>query len=223
MRYSTLVAGLLATLIIPMSVEAQRVRGPSSRVRLINAVPGLTDVNLRLNRSSLFYHAPYGSCMPYASVSSGQWLMDVTTIAGQTTIIPPVDVMFEPGYDYTALVSGSISGDPELDAPLIELPKVKVPRSQSHLVFVNAAPDVPDCDFIVDGNLEAAFVPFRDYDGPIAFSSGNHTIEVTGTGPLLAGPISKRIQGGTTTFVVLMGTLDSNDAYPLYIGCFSSR
>jgi hypothetical protein len=223
MRYSTLVAGLLATLIIPMSAGAQRQATAKARVRLIHAVPGLTDSNLRLNRTSVFAKVQYGYCMPYASVTAGEYLLDVTTMMGQTTIIPPADVVLAANYDYTALLSGSISGEPELDAPLIELPKIKVARSQVHLVFVNAAPDVPDADFLVDGNLEAPSVPFRDYDGPIAFPSGKHTIEVIGSGPLLAGPLSARLQGGSTTFVVLMGTLDPNDGYPLTIGCFSSR
>ena len=225
MRQATLIAGLLAAMMImPLSAEAQgKHRAPKARVRVMNAVPGLTDINLRLNRDSTFYKVPYGVCTSYVNVTEGGYLMDVTTIVGQTTIIPPTDVMFYSGIDYTALVSGSVSGDPELDAPLIELPRLRVPRNQAHLVFVNAAPDVCDADFLVNGNLESAFLWFRDYDGPIPFPPGQHSIEAIGSGPLLAGPTTYRFQGGTTTLVVLRGTKDPTDGYPLIISFHTAR
>lgn len=194
-----------------------------AKYRFIHAAPGLVNVDVRLDRKTVFYGMAYTRASQYKSVPAGSYLLDVTTVHGATTIIPTEPVSFSGGIDYTILVTGSVSGEPVIEPLILEIPSYKVPYAEAHVMFINTSPDAPPLDFVLDGSVEAAGVPYQGFEPPFAVGRGWHFAEVRAAGVTILGPYRCALPTGRKNTFVVFGTWDATDALPMSLGLFGSQ
>ncbi len=195
---------------------------PKCRIRFIHAAPGVQMANLRLNRSPICWGVRYGAGTCYRSVIAGSPWVDVTTPSNGTNIVPGATGDFFPNLDYTILLTGSVGGFPELTTTTVELPSVKVPFNSAALVVVNALPDSPPIDLTLDGSLLPLGVPYAGYEPPMILPPGKHTFSVQEGANVLTPTTTRYLGGGQTHMMVVTGTLDPTDGYPVVLRFYSN-
>ena len=197
---------------------------PPGRMRFINTVAGMVPVELRINYHTLCARVKYGQASPFRTVGvTGECLMDVVTPGGRTTIIPVTTFPgVEPAMDYTVVASGADGGEPPIETFIMDWPYESLARRQAQYVFANAVTDIPSVDLYIDGNLVSSGVPYQGWDPPMLIGTGKHTIEVwAGAEPLVAPQTIKFTDKNKYT-LVLVGTMDDEDAFPVALKVFVS-
>lgn len=221
MKIKRLNLALALALLMSFTTIAQSQGIERTRARFINAIPGMTALQLRLERNGMFPRIKYQFGTPYRMIFAGDQLLDITTLAGKTTVIPPFDWFFETGIDYTVVAMGSISGEPPIDAIIFEWERQRVPLNEVYIAFINAVPDSDFADLYIDGNYEAsAFFP-DSADFPI-ISRGSHTVEVD-TGNSFVSLSRRLLTGGRIYTIVVFGTEDPDDNLPVGVRFFVSN
>jgi hypothetical protein len=220
MRHFVTTVALIATVSLH-SMAAGQGPTPSFRLRFMNAIPGMWKLDFRVETHGAFRNVTYGRIQPFRRVAEGEYMIEATTPRNQTTVIPPDSFAFSTGIDYTALATGSVSGDPAVELTIFEMPRVPIPRTDDQLLIINAVPDSGMYDFVIDGAVVSS-IGFRDFDVPV-IPQGIHTIELQEAGVTVAGPTRARMPGATTYTIVAIGTADETDGIPLQLKVFASK
>jgi hypothetical protein len=195
---------------------------PKFRIRFVNAIPGMSNLDMRLNYGPFFRNILYGTGTGFRPRPEGEYLLDVTTRDVQVSIVPLQAIQFFSGIDYTVIATGSASGNPELEANIYEMPAAKIPRNIVQLLVINSVPDGDPVDLLVDGIPVTSALPFRDFDVP-TISPGFHTVEVQQGGVTVVSPRRIRMPGGRTYTMVVVGTQDDTDGFALQLRVIASR
>ena len=195
---------------------------PKFRVRFIHAAAGVQAVNLRLDRSTLFRRVSYGGGTAFRSLAEGDYWLDVTTPSTETNVLPGKTRDFWSGLDYTILLAGSLSGDPELETFCVEIPTAKVPRTEARVLLIQAVPDAQPMDLLVDGGLVSSGLEYGDFEPPFGLAPGKHTFALEVGGSTVVPAVQINLRGGQLQTLVVTGTADPDDGYPLVLKRYSS-
>ena len=196
---------------------------PKCRVRFIHAAAGVQAANLRFDRSTLFRRVSYGGAAGFRSLAEGDYWVDVTSPSTETNILPGATESFFAGVDYTVLLAGSLSGDPELETISVEIPTATVPRNEARVLLIHAVPDGPPVDLEVDGVVITTGLPYGEFEPPIPLSSGRHTLAVKAGATTLLPAVQHNLRGGQLHTLVVTGTADPGDGFPLVLRKYSTR
>lgn len=194
-----------------------------AEVRFVHAIPGATNLNMRMNYANAAKNVRYQKCTAYKSVAEGEYLVDITTKKEVTTVIPPSPRYFTGGMRTTVLATGSISGNPALTHIMIPILPHVIPATQARVVLINAIPDAPNVEVWLNGVQLDPALPFTAFLEPGNMAAGTYQLEVrSGGNTVLLNPTLK-LKSGKTNTLVLQGTIDASDGYPVAVSNHLSK
>ncbi|MBX7244897.1 MAG: DUF4397 domain-containing protein [Candidatus Sumerlaeaceae bacterium] len=217
------------TLILGSGSEVSAATAGQARVRLVHACPGLGSVKAKVNGRYITRSLPYGQVTGYAVARPDLALVDLFDAATQEPLEFQFEVPVDAGYDYTALViRDDLQPDPnptlatpfldDVNLALTAHPRGGVSRNSSSFYFIHAVPDAGPVDLYINNVLvPTGTIPFTDYRGPFNLGPGANTIEAWDPVNNISvyGPTSVNFRSGRITTIVITGTLDEFDEFPV--------
>lgn len=184
---------------------------PPARVYLANLAPfalGEADLSILLNNSLFYDNLGYGETSGYVEVAAGTYDVDVYR-SGSTTVFANSQAVFDPGQDYTMLITGDdvrqtvevVSLDDNLDAPESGKFKLRI----GHLSpFAQLTADTAVDIRLQDGTPVLEEVTYGDINSFVELDAGEYDLKITTVG------------GGATILDVIPLTFSAGDIVSLF-------
>ena len=149
-----------------------------ARLRFVQAAPGLAPVDVVTRGGpALFLGAAFPSASGYQVLDAGATNLEVrpSDTLSALLALPPADLA--DGAIYTVWVIGRPGGTPGLQA-VVSLDAVRPARLRA----VNASPDAPPLDVLVDGSAIFSSVPYSETTEYATLTPGHHDLAVVAAG-----------------------------------------
>jgi hypothetical protein len=176
------------------AIVAQDTRDADSdkaMVRFVHASPDAPAVDIRVGSGSgpaVFENAAFKDITDYAAVEGGDYVFAVTAAGSETEVARYNPVTLENGQVYTVVAHGTLDDLDETDFAVRAFVDTGsgaafVDLADANIMAVNASPDAPAVDLLVEGMAAGEGLEFPQNTGylPILSGSRNIKINVAGT------------------------------------------
>ena len=202
-RLLVLSAILVLSLALATSVLGQ---GDMARARVVHASPDAPAVDVWVNESVAFSHAPFKGITDYAELAPGSYQVQVTPTGATEPVVIDATLDLTGGTDYTVVAVGELANI----EPLVLVDNNSAPAAgKAHVRFVHASPDAPAVDIAVadGGPVLFANVPFKGTGDYLPVDAGTYDLEarLAGTDTVALSVPGVSLADGTVYTIFAMG------------------
>jgi hypothetical protein len=173
------------------------------RVRSVNAIPNGGAVTIDINGSAYAGNQDFFQSSSYLYVGSGNASFTLALSALPGTAFPATAQAIVNNDYYTAIALGRSDVTSAADP---RYPKVEViaddrtapPAGDARIRVIQAAPDAPNIDVLIDGQVVASNIPYQTAGAYFNVASGSHSIQVNqaGTGTPIVSAKTQMLSAG---------------------------
>lgn len=190
-------------------------------LRVIHASYDAPPVEVNVDGATAFRNLEYGATEGYARINSGTRNITITQSGESSPVIIDLDVTLQTDRDYTVFAVGNLDNI----EPIYSLDVRTAVTDKAKVRIINASPDASGIDLKLDsgsGTPVFSNVAYKSISDYIEIDPDTYSFALTMTGStdelLVFDPIA--FNQGQVFTIIVMGTLDNTDIYPLGIKVF---
>ena len=190
-------------------------------LRVIHASYDAPPVEVNVDGATAFTNLEYGATGGYARINSGTRNITFTPDGETSPVLIDLDVTLQTDRDYTVFAVG----DMDNIEPIYALDARTAVSDKAKVRIIHASPDAANIDLKFDsgsGTPLFSNIAYKHISDYVEIDPGTYTFAVTATGStdevLVFDPITFNL--GQVFTIIVMGTFDNTDGYPLGIKVF---
>lgn len=196
----------------------------TAKVRMIHTSYDAPDVDVWIDGAVAYSMLPYGGVTGYTDIDAGTRNIQVTPAGLTVPVVVDVDLTYVRGNEYTAFAVDEFAMITAVQTEDDRTPNPNVAKMR----LVHASPDAPAVDlklFSAAGTPVFENIAFKDitaYNESDFIGGFPFTLVITATGSTtpVATFENVNVNNGSIYTIVVHGTLDDLDAYPLAVRVF---